>query len=138
MQAARPAVRLWLLVLDRPDSLYGGTGRSPSQLYVKDWPMTAAVPSEGQSVCLWSDGDSNGPDWDVYRVYWSHDGTVNLEMKTLVMDPSKEQQSKICRPLAFRRFGTWYTDREDGDPRPQLLAGGWSAYEDWKAAGGAA
>lgn len=125
---ACPTVRLWLLVLDKPDSLYGGTGRSPSELWVKDWPLVAAVPAEGQSVELWHYQGGGGPDWEVYRVYWSHDGMVNLELKTMVIDPSKEQQDEIVRPLTFKQFSTWYTDTEGGDPRPNLGPGGWRRW----------
>jgi hypothetical protein len=127
--------RLWLPTLQTPDSLYGG----PGDLYVREWAQTAAIPTDqwDDQVELWGDG----PSWNVYRHTWLADGTVNIEMQTMVIDPAPEQCKEIERMArsAMRpgggprvRFRSWNITDTDTDPRPNLLAGGWKTYEDWK------
>lgn len=120
-----PEIRLWL-------DIHRGQQFGPSAgLYTKAWVGCPYPPDRGDQITLWPGGDEGasdqweGPNWYVKRRSWGADGSIGLELTTMIIDPDEMTQAAF----SIREFynGFWWTDR-DGDPLPGLIRGGWARY----------
>jgi len=125
-------VVLWLSVTVRASSFGAG-----GMLLVREVQM-GFLPDLGDAdtMELYSrpEGSGEGPMWGFRRRYWDFDGTCNLEMQQMHIDPQGPLRDHLERRTVGppRRDRVWWTD-QDGDPVPTLLASGWRTYEGWKA-----
>lgn len=116
--ASPHAVHLWLTVSD-PGAFYPS---GSSTLWHK-WLIMGHAPAVGDDVILWDPNGEGGPSWHVRSRYWDADGTLNIQLTTMMVDPPERQTISTTNYYS----STWWTD-QDGDPTPKLAAGGWLRY----------
>lgn len=87
---------------------------------------TLVPPAEGEQIELWEDG----PLWDVKQRWWKHDGAIQCDLKTMVVDPDDSEESAIrVVDGAWHRYNMAWRTELDGDPLDHLLGrGGWSVW----------
>lgn len=105
-------VVLWLSV--HTDA---GSGR----LWTRTMP-TAYAPEPGDKIMVLCDEEE--PEGRVsMRVrsrWWSIDGTLNVEVETVRIDPGEWWQR-----AGWKHESAWYTDRDGNNFEPQLAESGW-------------
>ncbi len=125
--------RLWLSVqqADKGGWTMGGSG----DLYVREV-LFAHLPDVGETIyVLASEEEPEGTmGLHVYARYWDLDGTANLSMQTILVDPNQDVQDRIFRGQFSGgpcRYTSWYTDLDGEDLRERLLQH-WMTHEAYR------
>lgn len=114
---------------------HGAAGMGVSaRLLVREVEM-GALPDGDETSCigLWFDPEEGEDGYmaSVKRRYWDNDGTANLELLRIDVDPVGpllEHYEHKPQHLLPRYSMAWYTDTH-GDPVPLMLASGWIEYK---------
>ena len=92
-----------------------------------------SIPTEGTRMAMLTseDGPVHTP---IVEVYLNFDGTPNVTLEAVIVDPDEEGEKFFRRPLESNlrnRRGRWDTG---GDGDPLLRGSGWLPYEEWPEA----
>ncbi len=104
--------------------------RPMQNIYVFDELLTKEietdyVPSIGDQVELYVVDGDEGPHWNVKSRYMNADGSWNIELDRIVMNPVVQIRDSIGSPNGCM---AWFTE-SDGEPISLLRAGGWHEIE---------
>jgi hypothetical protein len=98
---------------------------SPRELWVKD---VTYLPMPGDEIVLYGTDEEptdGGPTWPQKRRYWTTDGKLNVELASIVVDPTPEALSTMLADRYAEK--PWYT-QTDGQPADQLIGQSWVPY----------
>lgn len=120
-------VWLWLTVVDglHADQIVGAV----EKLWRREL-ETNQAPAVGDRVILWGnseEGPHGGPLWDIRRRYWDAAGDVHCDLVRMVINPNSaaHRAMQLAASHGDRESAPWWT-ATDGDPRPLMVAGGWT------------
>jgi hypothetical protein len=106
------------------------------ELWVKDISNWRFLPDYEErdhlSIMLSEDGESYCH-WYVRTRFWNADGSVNIELSHMVVDPSEiqDQQSSRSRPFYWQ---PWRTEVEGERPEEGLRRADWMTHDEYKQA----
>ena len=122
---------MWLPIYDGSTGAHpqDGNGRMLSLWYC--YRESGAVPDIGDEVVLFPDEDGDptgGPFWKARRRYMDAEGTWNVELARMVLNPEQEMWRRaggeMARRQAWYEMQSWNTE-VDGDPTDGLFRAGW-------------
>jgi hypothetical protein len=89
-----------------------------------DWP---GVPREGDLVQV-TTADDGGFNAYVKHVYWGDDGNIQVDLRTMIVDPTEVTQ-KMAGYGSFAKYcSAWYTTTDGPRPDERMIEHGWEMW----------
>lgn len=117
-------VRLWLCVYHGNP---GGRGELWTRALETDFTLRA-----GDSIYIMDadEEDSDGVDWTVHRTIMETDGSLDVTLAGMILDPDGDGRLPL---RDVHRYKNWWTE-SDGDPFGRLRQNGWITYAELREA----